>query len=70
MVITDVINADVNGNLLKTSGSGVQAIYEYDFYNRLVSYSRGLLRTDKKFSALKERHKMKMAEWMYEAYRK
>lgn len=35
-----------------------------------VMTDRGLLQTDKKFSALKERQKMKIAEWMYEAYRK
>lgn len=29
-----------------------------------------LLQTDKKFSALKEKQKMKIAEWIYEAYRK
>lgn len=29
-----------------------------------------LLQTDKKFSALKEKQKMKIAEWFYEAYRK
>ena len=35
-----------------------------------VMTDRGLLQTDKKFSALKERQKMKIAEWMYEAFRK
>ena len=35
-----------------------------------VMTDRGLLQTDKKFSALKERQKTKIAEWMYEAYRK
>lgn len=34
-----------------------------------VMTDRGLLQTDKKFSALKERQKTKIAEWMYEAYR-
>ena len=34
-----------------------------------VMTDRGLLQTDKKFSALKERQKVKIAEWMYEAYR-
>ena len=29
-----------------------------------------LLQTDKKFSALKEKQKTKIAEWIYEAYRK
>lgn len=29
-----------------------------------------LLQTDKKFSALKEKQKMKINEWFYEAYRK
>lgn len=29
-----------------------------------------LLQTDKKFSALKEKQKIKIAEWFYEAYRK
>lgn len=29
-----------------------------------------LLQTDKRFSALKERQKAKIAEWFYEAYRK
>lgn len=29
-----------------------------------------LLQTDKKFSALKEKQKIKIAEWIYEAYRK
>lgn len=29
-----------------------------------------LLQADKKFSALKERQKTKIAEWFYEAYRK
>ena len=29
-----------------------------------------LLQTDKKFSALKERQKAKIAEWFYEGYRK
>lgn len=29
-----------------------------------------LLQTDKKFSALKERQKTKIAEWFYEAYRR
>ena len=34
-----------------------------------VMTDRGILQTDKKFSALKERQKVKIAEWMYEAYR-
>ena len=34
-----------------------------------VMTDRGLLQTDKKFSALKERQKTKIAEWMYKAYR-
>ena len=29
-----------------------------------------LLQTDKKFSALKEKQKIRIAEWIYEAYRK
>ena len=29
-----------------------------------------LLQTDKKFSALREKQKIKIAEWIYEAYRK
>lgn len=29
-----------------------------------------LLQTDKKFSSLKEKQKIKIAEWIYEAYRK
>lgn len=29
-----------------------------------------LLQTNKKFSALKEKQKTKIAEWIYEAYRK
>lgn len=29
-----------------------------------------LIQTDKRFSALKERQKAKIAEWFYEAYRK
>lgn len=35
-----------------------------------VMTDRGLLQTNKKFSALKESQKARIAEWMYEAYRK
>ena len=35
-----------------------------------IMTDRGLIQTNKKFSALKERQKMKIAEWLYEAYRK